>query len=162
MCRSMSRYLPMELEGLCDVISMAFLTDDVKYCKTDPSRRLRAHCMQLDLNCVEGREDRFCDVEVRNEASASQDQCVPCRVGSDTIMLVAPIFEEHASIEGLGQDRPANAMGDVPKAQNRSSGFFLQRSLLKALCGQLMQCMFFAFEDLQEGQVCFGPALDDR
>ena len=77
-------------------------------------------------------------------------------------MLVAPILEEHASIEDLGQDRPANAMGDVPKAHNRSSAFFLQLSLLEVLCGQLMQCMLFALEALQEGQVCFGPVLDDR
>ena len=118
--------------------------------------------MKLDHSCAEGREGLFCDREVRNDASASQDQGVPGRALRHTNMLVAPIFKEHASIEDLGQNRSANAMGDVPKAQNRSSGFFIQLSLLEVLCGQLMQCMLFALEELQEGQVCLGPVLDDR
>ena len=118
--------------------------------------------MKLCHSCAEGREGLFCDREVPNDANASQDQGVPGRALRNKNMFVAPIFKEHASIDDLGQNRSANAMGDVPKAQHRSSGFFLQLSLLEILCCQLMNYILFALEELQEGQVCLGPVLDDR
>ena len=59
------------------------------------------------------------DVEVRDGQSAAIHQPVPGAGGSHPAMLVLPAFEEHAPIQDLYKDGPADAQGGLAQVGGR-------------------------------------------
>ena len=76
-------------------------------------------------------------------------------------MFPTPVMQEHAPLQDLLKDPPANTLSNVPKVQDGVSCVRVQGSLLKVLRRQPVQELLFALEELQEMKVCLRPGVDN-
>ena len=93
--------------------------------------------------------------------SAAIHQLAPGAGGSHPAMLVLPTFEEHAPIQDLYKDGPADAQGGLAQVGGRRHRLPPQRPLLHVPRGRPTKDLLFALEELEESQICLWAAVYD-